>query len=122
VVDGKNMYFNLPFIPSILPPGADQRALPLFIDGAMDNTTRTEITLAPNFPHPVITPPPGELTTPDGSETAIITETNTAGKYVLTDEFKLAPSIVNPTNYPAMLKLETTLSKKSSRVFLLESE
>jgi hypothetical protein len=122
VVDGKNMYFNLPFVPSILAPGADQRSLPLFIDGEMDNTVRTEITLAPGFKHPVIAPPPGEFTMPDGSETAFITETNADGKYVITHEFKLAPSIVSPKDYPSMLKLESALSKKSSRVFLLESD
>jgi hypothetical protein len=120
VVDGKNMYFNLPFVPSLMPPAADHRSLPLFIDGTLDNTVRTEIALAPQFRHLVITPAPGQLTMPDGSESALITETNTAGEAVISYEFKTTPSIVNPGNYPAMLKLESTLSKKSSRVFLLE--
>jgi transglutaminase-like putative cysteine protease len=122
VVDGKNMYFNLPFIPSLSAPGADQRALPLFINDAMDNTTRTEIALAPRFQHPVITPSPEELTLPDGGESAVITETNSAGEIVISHEFKTTPAIVSPEDYPAMLKLESTLSKKSSRVFLLEQE
>jgi hypothetical protein len=120
VVDGHNLYFNLPFVPSLLAPGADHRALPLLIENAVDNTVRTEITLAPDFQHLVITPPPGQLTMPDGSESALITETNTAGKSIISYEFKTTPSIVSPGNYPAMLKLESTLSKKSSRVFLLE--
>ena len=120
VVDGKNMYFNLPFVPSLMPPAADHRSLPLFIDGTLDNTVRTEIALAPRFRRLVITPPPGQLTMPDGSESALITETNTTGEAVISYEFKTTPSIVNPGNYPAMLKLESTLSKKSSRVFLLE--
>lgn len=121
VVDGKNMYFNLPFVPSILPPAADYRALPLFIDTTMDNTVRTEISLAPSFTRPVITPPPGELSIPDGGESAIITETNSGGKFVISHEFKLNPAIVSPAEYPSMLNLESTLSKKSSRVFLMES-
>jgi transglutaminase-like putative cysteine protease len=122
VVDGKNMYFNLPFIPSLMPPGADQRTLPLFIDGTMDNTVRTEITLAPAFQHLIITPPPGRLTLPGGSESALITETNDLGKYIISHEFMMNPSIVSPANYPAMLYLDSFLSRKSSRVFLLESE
>ena len=44
------------------------------------------------------------------------------GKFTISYEFKLTPAIVNPGNYPAMLKLESSLSKKSSRVFLLEGE
>ena len=101
-------------------PGAGQRVLPLLINGTMDNTVRTEITLAPEFRHPVITPAPGRLTIPDGGESALITETNTADKLVISHEFKTTPSIVPPGDYPAMLKLESALSKKSSRVFLLE--
>ena len=122
VVDGTNLYFNLPFVPSLMAPGADHRALPLFIDGSMDNTVRTEISLAPAFQHFVITPPPGLLTLPGGGESALITETNVPGKFTISYEFKLTPAIVNPGNYPAMLKLESSLSKKSSRVFLLEGE
>ncbi len=122
VVDGKNMYFNLPFVPGMYAPGADQRTLPLFINSAMDNTIHTEIELAPKFQQLVISPLPGELKLPDGSEIAWITETNPAGKLVINHEFKTTPSVVSPQDYPAMLKLESTLSKKSSRVFLLQSE
>ncbi len=120
VVDGQNMYFNLPFVPTITAPGADHRALPLFINSAMDNTVRTEITLAPEFQHLVINPPPGQLTMPGGAESASITETNPAGQVIVTHEFKTTPALVSPADYQSMLKLESTLSKKSSRVFLLE--
>jgi hypothetical protein len=122
VVDGKNMYFNLPFVPSLSAPGADQRALPLFINDEMDNTTTTEITLAPQFKHLIINPSPEELRLPNGGESATVTETNSAGELVITHEFRTSPAIVSPQDYPSMLKLETTLSKKSSRVFLLDSE
>jgi transglutaminase-like putative cysteine protease len=122
VVDGKNMYFNLPFVPSLTAPAADHRDLPLFIDATTDNNIRTEIALAPAFQHPDITPPPGQLSMPDGSEGAFITETNQGGNFIINYELKTTSSIVDPGNYPAMLKLESTLSKKSSRVFLLESE
>jgi len=122
VVDGQNMYFNLPFVPTITPPGADYRALPLFINSSMDNTVRTEITLAPKFQHLVISPPPGQLTMPGGGESAWITETNPTGQVIITHEFKTTPSLVSPLDYAAMVKLESNLSKKSSRVFLLEHE
>jgi transglutaminase-like putative cysteine protease len=122
VVDGKNMYFNLPFVPTISAPGADHRTLPIYINSTMDNTVRTEINLAPEFQHLVISPPPGQLTMPGGGESAWITETNPAGQVIVSYEFKTTPSLVSPQDYPAMLKLESTLSKKSSRVFLLERE
>lgn len=120
VVDGQNMYFNLPFVPTITAPGADHRSLPLFINNSMDNTVRTEINLAPDFQHLVISPSPGQLTMPGGAESAWITETNPAGQIIITHEFKTTPAVVSPQAYPGMLQLESTLSKKSSRVFLLE--
>jgi len=122
VVDGQNMYFNLPFVPYITAPGADHRALPLFINSTLDNSVRTEIALAPKFQHLVINPPVGRLTMPGGGESATVTATNTNGQVALNYEFKTTPAIINPVDYPAMLKLESTLSKKSSRVFLLDRE
>jgi hypothetical protein len=43
------------------------------------------------------------------------------GKCFIAHEFETAPAIVRPEDYPAMLKLESSLSRKSSRVFLLET-
>lgn len=121
VVDGKYLYFDLPFTPSLYPPGADRRTLPLFLNRTDRNTVRTEIDLPKEFRREVIAPQSQDLQVPDGGGTARITAKETAGKCFVTDEFDTLPAIVDPRNYAAMLKLESKLERKSSTVFLFSS-
>jgi hypothetical protein len=62
------------------------------------------------------------LDAPDGSGTAKITSTDSAGKLVITDEFETAPAIIPPPDYAAMLRVESTLGRKSAKAFLLEKD
>ncbi|MGA3284699.1 MAG: DUF3857 domain-containing protein [Verrucomicrobiota bacterium] len=121
VTAGKFLYFNLPFTPSLIPVGADQRALPLLISHGGKNTIRTEIELPPEFRRMVVAPKSEDLAVA-GGERARITAKKTFGGYVVTDEFETAPAIISPDNYQAMLKVESVLSRKSSKVFLLEEQ
>jgi len=121
VVDGKYLYFDLPFTPSLFPPGADRRALPLYLARTDRNTIRTEIELPRGFRHEVIAPPSRNLDVPDGGGTARITSAQTPGKCVITDEFDTSPAIIEPRDYSAVLKVESTLERKSSKVFLFSS-
>ena len=121
VADGKYFYFNLPFTPSLIPVGADQRALPLFISQGGKNTIRTEVDLPPEFPRIVVAPKSEDFTVA-GGEKARITARKTLGGYVVTDEFETAPAIISPDDYQAMLKVESALGRKSSKVFLLEEQ
>ncbi len=120
VTTGKYLYFNLPFTPSLVPVGADQRALPLLISHGGKNTIRTEIELPPEFCG--IVAPKSEDLTVAGSEKARITAKKTFGGYTVTDEFETAPAIISPDNYQALLGVESALSRKSSKVFLLEAQ
>jgi transglutaminase-like putative cysteine protease len=120
VVDGKYLYFDLPFMPSLFAAGADRRALPMYISWHSENTVRTEIELPPGFRHVVIAPKSENLYEPDGGGTARITSTESAGKYVMTDNFEISSAIISPRDYAALLKVESTLGRKSSTVFLLE--
>ncbi|WP_040546497.1 DUF3857 domain-containing protein [Pedosphaera parvula] len=122
IIDGKYLYFDLPFTPSIFSVGADRRTLPLFISHKSDNTTRTEIDLPAGYRHLVITPKSESLDAPEGAGIVRITSTNLVGKYVMTHEFETSPAIVNPKGYSEMLKVEARLGRKSSRVFLLEKD
>jgi len=122
VVDGKYFYFDLPFIPSLFAAGADRRALPLFISWRSRESVRTEIELPPGFRHLVMAPKSQRIAAPDGAGQASIRAEDTPGKCVITDEFDTLPAIVPPQDYPAMLKVESALGRKSSRVFLLEKE
>jgi hypothetical protein len=120
VVDGKNLYFDLPFTPGLLGPGADQRTLPLFVAGSADNTLRADIQLPPGFQRLVIAPEGGRLELPDGAGGAVVTRTNPPGKFSVNYELDTTPAIISPDDYPSVLKVESALGKKSSRVFLLE--
>ena len=122
VVDGNYFYFELPFSPALFGSGADQRTLPLFLNGHSQNTVRTEIELPPGFRHVVMAPANATLQAPDGSGVAKITSTDDAGKIVLTHDFETDPAIVPPQDYAELLKLESSLGRKSSRLFLLEKD
>jgi transglutaminase-like putative cysteine protease len=121
VVDGKYLYFDLPFTPSLLPASADRRTLPLYLARTDRNTIRTEIDLPQGFRHEVIAPQSRNLDVPDGGGTARITSAQTPGKCVITDEFDTSPAIIEPRDYSAVLKVESALERKSSKVFLFSS-
>ncbi len=120
VLDGKYFYFDLPFTPSLLPAGADRRALPLFISHGSEAVVRTEIALPAGFRHIVMAPSSKSLDAPDGSGKAEITSTDGAGTWALTDQFETAPAIIPPTDYAALQKVESDLGRKSGKVVLLE--
>jgi transglutaminase-like putative cysteine protease len=121
VVDGKYLYFDLPFTPSLFSVGADRRALPLYLARADRNIIRTEIDLPQEFRHEVIAPQSRTLDVPDGGGTARIISAETPGKCVITDQFDTAPAIIEPQDYSAVLKIESTLERKSSKVFLFST-
>ncbi|MFZ1072598.1 MAG: transglutaminase-like domain-containing protein [Verrucomicrobiia bacterium] len=121
VTAGKYLYFNLPFTPSLLPAGADQRALPLLISHGGKNTVLTEIELPPEFPGVVVAPRNEDLTVA-GGEKARITARKKSGGFVVTDDFETSPAIISPGNYQKLLGVESTLGRKSSKVFLLEQK
>jgi hypothetical protein len=122
VLDGNYIYFDLPFNPSLLPAGADRRALPLFISRSSDRAVRTEIELPPGFRHVLMAPGSETLDAPDGSGKAEITSTDNGGKWAITHEFRTSPAIIPPTDYAALLKVESTLGQKSGKAFLLERD
>jgi transglutaminase-like putative cysteine protease len=120
VVDGKYLYFDLPFTPSLLPVGSDRRALPVLIGKPSRNVIRTEIALPAGFRQVAIAPKNEQLDEPAHGGSARITTAQDAGKCVITDEFEITPAIIQPSEYPAMLRIESELGREASRVFLLE--
>jgi transglutaminase-like putative cysteine protease len=123
VVDGKYLYFNLPFTPSLVKlPGGDQRSLPLMLSHEGTTSVRTEIELPLGFRDVLIAPRSESLDAPAGGGKVRMTSAAGTGKYVLTDESETSPAVISPRDYPAMVKVESTLENKSSKVFLLEKE
>ena len=123
VVDGNYLYFNLPFTPSLYQlPGGDRRTLPLMLSGDAKTSIRTEIDLPPGYAKMVIAPKDENLDAPANGGTAKLTSSTTAGKFTMTDDFDTSPTIVSPQDFPALLKVESTLEKKSAKVFLLQKD
>ncbi|HUB68410.1 MAG TPA: DUF3857 domain-containing protein [Candidatus Methylacidiphilales bacterium] len=123
VVDGNYTYFNLPFTPSLFQlPGGDQRSLPFMLPRAETDSVRTEIELPPGFRQVVIAPGSESLDAPASGGKARLSASATEGKFVMADDFETSPAIVSPQDYPAMLKVESTLEKKSAKVILLEKD
>jgi len=120
VIDGRYFYFDLPFTPSLFPIGADRRTLPLFVSNRHQTTIRTEVDLPSAFPKIAIAPKAGVLNGPGGSGVAHIASSAEGGKLVVSYDLETSPAIVEPGDYPDMLKLESILGNRSSRVFLLE--
>jgi hypothetical protein len=122
VVDGNYLYFNLPFTPSLYElPGGDQRSLPMMLSEVETSSVRTEVELPPGFQDMVISPKSESLDAPAGAGKVRMASSATAGKFVLTDDFETTPAVIRPEDYAAMLKLESTLEKKSAKVLLLRT-
>jgi transglutaminase-like putative cysteine protease len=120
IADGNYFYFNQPSTPPLLPSGADQRALPLLISQGTKNTVRVAVDLPSDFRKILIEPKSENFVA--GAETARMTTQNTTAGCVITDEFETSPAIVSSGDYQAMLKVESALGRKSSKVFLLEQK
>jgi transglutaminase-like putative cysteine protease len=121
VVDGKYLYFDLPFAPSLFPIGSDSRALPLFIDSASRNRIEAQVTLPPEFRHLIIAPRNEKLRAANGGE-AKVTVAAADGKFDVTQILETIPAIVAPGDYPKLLEAESALREKSSRAFLLQND
>jgi transglutaminase-like putative cysteine protease len=121
IADGKYFYFNLPATPLLLPSGTDQRALPMLISQANKNSVRVAVDLPPEF-RTILVEPKSQSFHVAGAETARLTTQNTAAGRVITGEFETAPAIISPGDYQAMLKVDSALGRKSSKVFLLEQK
>jgi hypothetical protein len=100
--------------------GADQRALPMLVSQANKDTVRVAVDLPPDFSRILIEPRSEKFST--GAGTARLATQESPGGCVVTDEFETVPSIVSPAGYQAMLKMESALDRKSSKVFLLEQQ
>jgi hypothetical protein len=120
VVDGKYMYFDLPYTVSLFAAGSDRRALPMYVPEKTETTLRTEINLPPGFPQVVIAPENATVEVPPHAGRAEVTVETAGSKSVIVDQLRTWPAIVSAEDYPSVLKVNAVLGKKSSKVFLLE--
>jgi transglutaminase-like putative cysteine protease len=120
VIDGKQMYFDLPYTLHLFPAVMDHRTLPLLIGTAFSNTMHTEIELPAGFQRVVIAPKNQDLVAPDGAGQARISTTLAGREWSVTQELSTKPALVAPGDYAALLSVESALEDKSSRLLLLE--
>jgi len=121
VADGKYLYFNLPFSPSLFSPGASERSLPFYISQSDEKIIHADIKLPSGFRQTGIVPKAKNLVAPGGSQ-ALITRSGADGKCEMDYQLEIVPAIVSAKDYQGMIKLQSDLSDKSSTVFLLERE
>ena len=119
VVDGKYLYFGLPFTPSFFTAAADQRSLPLFISDGNEKILRAEIELPAGFRQTDIAPKSENLTAPGGSQVRVM-QSGADGRCEITDEFETVPAIIESEDYPKLLDIQSVLGQKSETTFLLE--
>ena len=121
VVDGRYAYLDLPYRPSLFPFGADSRTLPLYVAQGHRQTVTTRLDLPKGFQHVAIAPNSESLDAPDGAGKVRITSTELDGQRLIIHEVETSPAIVPAVDYPALLKLESTLGRKGAQTVLLES-
>jgi hypothetical protein len=121
VVDGRYAYLDLPYRPSLFPFGTDSRTLPFYVAYGHRQTVTTFLDLPKGFQHVTIAPDSESLEAPDSAGKVRITSTERDGQRLIVHEMETAPAIVPAIDYPALLKLESILGRKSARTVLLES-
>ncbi|HWC59595.1 MAG TPA: DUF3857 domain-containing protein, partial [Verrucomicrobiae bacterium] len=121
VVNGNYLYFNLPFTHPFFAAMTDQRSLPYYISFDHEKVARAEIEFPAGYVQTDIVPKSETFKLPGGSRIQI-TKSNAPNRCVLWNDFHVAPAIINPTNYPELLDIQSALGQKSATTFLLEKE
>jgi hypothetical protein len=93
--------------------------LPLFIGSDFESRITTEISLPKEFTRLVIAPSDKKLRAADAGSVRVKTSSQ-KGKFLMTQDMDINPAIIPPDEYPALLKVESTLGEKSGSTFLLE--
>jgi transglutaminase-like putative cysteine protease len=120
VVDGKYLYFELPYSLNLFPTYTDRHTLPLIIRSARLETIRTDIELPPGFRRVVIAPGNQDLVAPSGAGAVHVSARVAGGDWSVTEDLSERPAVVYPGDYASLLGVESSLENKSSRLLLLE--
>ncbi|HXQ80351.1 MAG TPA: DUF3857 domain-containing protein [Opitutaceae bacterium] len=120
VVDGKYLYFDLPYTLSLFPTYTDRHTLPLLIGAARLETVHTEIKLPAGFRRVVIAPRNEDLVAPSGAGTVHVAAKVAGRDWSVTQDLSAKPSVVAPEEYSALLSVESVLENESARLLLLE--
>ncbi|MGA2016317.1 MAG: DUF3857 domain-containing protein [Opitutaceae bacterium] len=120
VVDGKYLYFDLPYSLRLFPTYTDRHTLPLLIRKARIESVHAEVELPAGFRHVVIAPRSEDLVAPSGAGDVHVSAKAGGGDWSVTQELAARPAVVAPEDYSRLLSLESVLENESSRLLLLE--
>lgn len=120
VANDRCFYFSLPFTPSLFPVEATQRTLPLLIPGPFMKTIRVRIKLPTEYQHVAIGPRSASLSGPDGIGNAHVVSKTNNGQCSIVYNLVLRSGIIQPADYPLVLKVESVLENKAARMLMLE--
>jgi transglutaminase-like putative cysteine protease len=122
VSDGRYLYFETPARPGLFGIFADQRALPLLIPNRHEEVVRTEVQLPPEFSHLLIAPRTRTNETAATAGQFSITLSGSGDHFTITDTLERSPAIVSSVDYPQLVRAESELENKSSRLLLFEKD
>jgi transglutaminase-like putative cysteine protease len=120
VVDGKYLYFDLPYMLRLFPTYTDRHTLPLLIRAPRLETVHAEIELPAGFRRVVIAPRNEDLNAPSGAGKVHVSAKVSGRNWSVTQELSALPSVIAPEDYGALLSVESALENESSRLLLLE--
>jgi len=121
VSDGRYLYFETPAHPGLFGIYADQRALPLLISNRHEEIVRTEVQLPPEFRHLLIAPRTRIKENAASAGQYSIEISGTGEHLTITDTLERSPAIVSSTDYSQLVRVESELENKSSRLLLFEN-
>jgi len=121
VVDGKYLYFDLPYELRLFPTYTDRHTLPLLIRKARLESVTAEVELPRAFRHVVIAPRSENLVAPAGAGDIRVAAKAADGTWSVTQDLAARPALVAPGDYPKLLAVESVLENESSRLLLLEN-
>ncbi|MGH7996354.1 MAG: DUF3857 domain-containing protein [Opitutaceae bacterium] len=121
IVDGRFLYFTLPFTPQLLPTTTGQRMLPLLVTSDWVNTIEADVALPAGFQRVLIAPEPAKFEAPDGAGSARISTACSGGHWTVTYRLDPRPALLPTADYPKALKVESALENRAARELLLEA-
>jgi len=120
VVDGDYLYFNLPYAPALFRLNSDSRTLPYFISGRTLDEARISINVPSTYGDVEIAPSGWTTELPDGGGKIAIVEQSGQGSFQVVSSLDAEPAIVEPKDYPELLKLESSLENRAAWAVLLK--
>ena len=119
--DGNYLYFDLPADLRLFPTATDLRAQPFYLPRPVVRIIRSEVTFPSKDWHILIAPKSRDVAAADGSGRVIVDAREQPGGIAIEHRLSIDPSIVQATDYPALVRLENSLEDESARAIVVDT-